>query len=179
MGSLRVSLVATGVALEPQALEQVGNDSVALRGNIYGGQTLCSRALRVARDTITYRLLDASVQHAATHQPRVHIPSFRGDRADDNTDHAVVAKFVANGDLQCVVVGRVLQRGDLLFSVSPRGHVELIGLVDQLTDPLTPTRVEACELDLHLQRAQEVIEIARALERLRTFRVAAVGLCAR
>ncbi len=174
-----VRFAAIRVAPEPQALEQVGNDSVAFRGNVYGGQALGPGALCVARDAITHRLFDASVQHAATHQPCVHVPLFGCPRADHNADHAVVAKLVANGDLQCVVIGGVLQRGNLLFGVPPRGHIELIGLVDELTDPFAAARVEAGELDLHLQRTQEVIEIAGPFEGLGTFRVALVGLCAR
>ena len=155
-------------------LKQAGDQAVARRRPVDADEALRTGRLRRLGQVVADRFFDLAVEHPAAHQPAVDFPVVGAPVADQRTDHAVVTKAVEQADLQGEGVRRTLHLGDLGLGVTARGEVELVGLVDQLRDALAALRLERRKLDMHLQRAQELAQVARARLQLAALGIAPV-----
>ena len=101
---------------------------------------------------IQHRQLHLSLQNAAAHDPQVHVQDARLNSSDDHRDQPVVAEHVGESTVQSDVVRVDGDLFDLRVGVASGGQVELVGLVDELCDPLKVDRFEGLDLGRHAQR---------------------------
>jgi hypothetical protein len=94
--------------------------------------------------------------------------------AYDDAYHAVVTENVRQPRLQGKPVRIALDIPHFAFRITARGEVELIRLVDELRNPLTPGFVKRLNCHHHLKRSKISRQITRILAQERSPAVAAV-----
>src|SRR5690349_21631069 len=77
---------------------------------------------------------DRAPDHAATHQERIDFIDPVVMMRQGNTDQAIVAETILDLQRKAIPAGRLDQLRNLLLGVTPRGEIELVGLVRQLRD---------------------------------------------
>src|SRR5260221_4064001 len=141
---------------EPEFSVKPSNHRVLLGGNVHTDNFADATRLALLDQRIEHCEFHLAFQDAATHQPNVDLQSFARHASDQNRDQPVVSELVGQPPVERQTL-RVLSHGfDFRASISARRQIELIGLVNQLGDPLEIHWSQRSDLRDHFERSQEL-----------------------
>ena len=144
---------------EAEPRKEIGDDVVLRGGRVLADEPRAPERARLLRHVREHGLLHAAVRRAAAEDEAVDDPvlPFRREDADRDEPHVAVAIRHAQ---PVHAMALLLHRLELGLRGAPRRRVELVRLVDELRDALGGEPVQAPDVDLHLERGEELVERA-------------------
>src|ERR1700744_6610964 len=102
----------------------VFDQTVTLRRPIGADETLDARCAGMEDQFLQHRLLNATAQHPAAHEPRVYLAHEPVLPANDYGDRAVVAESIDQANLQFEAIWILFDLRILGGAASARGQIE-------------------------------------------------------
>src|ERR1700732_4897378 len=120
----------------------IADEPISLGGKIRADDSTNAARPRMPQEFAQHHRFDAAPKDAATHEPGVDLPVRGPSPADDYADHAVVAEFVDQSNLDGKDCGIGFQRRYVEVTITAGRQVELIGFVDELRYTASSVRFE-------------------------------------
>ncbi len=136
---------------------EFGDERVFLGRNESAAQFDGLLPARMISGSGEYGILDSASEHSAAHQERIDVDVVGFAHQDHDADQAVVAETVRYAPGEYRVALGLDELGNLPKVSTPRGQIELIGLVDELRDSSQVLRLHLEDIDRQLQRFGEFL----------------------
>ena len=147
--------------MKTKLLEETFHHHVLRRGNVLADDRVAARLPGKLKNLIHGQLLDATLQHPATHQKRIylHCAFCCTEPQNDYVDEPKIAEAVPhrNGKWEAMFVV-FHHRLAFRFRVSSRCQIELIAPLDELRYPRQGRRLKSLAARHRLQRLQVFVE---------------------